>query len=56
MTGGFNGRVTPEFAIFGFHFASDNPELMVLDVPAMGRPSDSGTSVWPWPEPRSGSP
>ena len=33
VTGGFNGRVTPEFAIFGFHFATDNPELMVLDVP-----------------------
>ena len=33
VTGGFNGRVTPEFAIFGFHFASDNPEFMVLDVP-----------------------
>ena len=33
VTGGFNGRVTPEFSIFGFHFASDNPEFMVLDVP-----------------------
>ena len=33
VTGGFNGRVTPEFSIFGFRFASDNPELMVLDVP-----------------------
>ncbi len=33
VTGGFNGRTTPEFSIFGFHFASDRPDLMVLDVP-----------------------
>lgn len=33
VTGGFNGRTTPEFSMFGFHFASDRPELTVLDVP-----------------------
>lgn len=33
VTGGFNGRTTPEFAILGFQFASDRPELVVLDVP-----------------------
>ena len=33
VTGGFNGRVTPDFSLFGFHFTSDRPELMVLDVP-----------------------
>lgn len=33
VTGGFNGRTTPEFSILGFQFASDRPELVVLDVP-----------------------
>jgi branched-chain amino acid transport system permease protein len=33
VTGGFNGRTTPEFSVLGFHFAADRPELMVLDVP-----------------------
>lgn len=33
VTGGFNGRTTPEFSAFGFHFASDRPELVLLDVP-----------------------
>jgi branched-chain amino acid transport system permease protein len=33
VTGGFNGRVTPEFSILGFHFASDRPDLIILDVP-----------------------
>jgi len=33
VTGGFNGRTTPEFSVVGFHFASDRPELIVLDVP-----------------------
>jgi branched-chain amino acid transport system permease protein len=33
VTGGFNGRTTPEFSAFGFHFASDQPELVLLDVP-----------------------
>ena len=33
VTGGFNGRTTPEFSLFGFHFASDHPELTILDVP-----------------------
>lgn len=33
VTGGFNGRTTPEFSAFGFHFAADRPELVLLDVP-----------------------
>ncbi len=33
VTGGFNGRTTPEFSAFGFHFGSDRPELVILDVP-----------------------
>ncbi len=33
VTGGFNGRVTTEFSILGFHFASDDPNLVILDVP-----------------------
>jgi branched-chain amino acid transport system permease protein len=33
VTGGFNGRAAPEFALFGFTFASRDPELYVLGVP-----------------------
>ena len=33
VTGGFNGRPVPKFSLFGFTFASQNPELFVLDVP-----------------------
>jgi branched-chain amino acid transport system permease protein len=33
VTGGFNGRTTPEFSLFGFHFAADRPALTVLNVP-----------------------
>ena len=33
VTGGFNGRTTPVFSIFGFSFADDNPYLAVLNVP-----------------------
>jgi branched-chain amino acid transport system permease protein len=33
VTGGFNGRSTPDFELFGFAFADDDPNLYVLDVP-----------------------
>jgi branched-chain amino acid transport system permease protein len=33
VTGGFNGRRVPEFSLFGFAFASRDPELYVLGVP-----------------------
>lgn len=33
VTGGFNGRTTPPFSLFGFHFAADHPYLAVLGVP-----------------------
>jgi branched-chain amino acid transport system permease protein len=33
VTGGFNGRRVPEFSLFGFHFASRDPQLFVLGVP-----------------------
>jgi len=33
VTGGFNGRTTPQFNLFGFSFGSDNPPLAVLGVP-----------------------
>ena len=32
VTGGFNGRTTPRFELFGFTFASTDPELYVLSV------------------------
>ena len=32
VTGGFNGRTTPRFELFGFTFASKDPELYVLGV------------------------
>ena len=32
VTGGFNGRTTPRFELFGFTFASTDPELYVLGV------------------------
>jgi branched-chain amino acid transport system permease protein len=32
VTGGFNGRNTPQFELFGFTFASTDPELYVLGV------------------------
>ncbi len=32
VTGGFNGRLAPEFSLFGFTFASDNPRLFVAGV------------------------
>ena len=33
VTGGFNGRPAPRFELFGFAFASRDPELYVLGVP-----------------------
>ena len=33
VTGGFNGRSAPRFELFGFAFASNDPELYVLGVP-----------------------
>ena len=33
VTGGFNGRTTPRFELFGFSFSSSNPDLFVLGVP-----------------------
>lgn len=33
VTGGFNGRIVPEFSLFGFHFGSEDPELVILNVP-----------------------
>jgi branched-chain amino acid transport system permease protein len=33
VTGGFNGRSTPDFSLFGFTFANRDPELYVLGVP-----------------------
>ncbi len=33
VTGGFNGRPAPQFDLFGFSFADENPPLAVLGVP-----------------------
>jgi branched-chain amino acid transport system permease protein len=33
VTGGFNGRAAPEFSLFGFHFANDEPLLFIAGVP-----------------------
>ena len=33
VTGGFNGRTTPVFSLFGFHFGRDHPFLTVAGVP-----------------------
>jgi branched-chain amino acid transport system permease protein len=33
VTGGFNGRAAPEFSLFGFHFANDDPLLFIAGVP-----------------------
>jgi branched-chain amino acid transport system permease protein len=33
VTGGFNGRSAPEFALFGFTFGNKDPELFVIGVP-----------------------
>jgi branched-chain amino acid transport system permease protein len=33
VTGGFNGRSAPEFALFGFTFGNTDPDLFVLGVP-----------------------
>jgi branched-chain amino acid transport system permease protein len=33
VTGGFNGRSTPEFSLFGFTFGNTDPDLYVLEVP-----------------------
>ena len=33
VTGGFNGRATPTFAVPGFSFGSSDPDLFVLGVP-----------------------
>jgi branched-chain amino acid transport system permease protein len=33
VTGGFNGRTTPPFSLFGFSFTSDHPYLAILGVP-----------------------
>ncbi len=36
VTGGFNGRTTPPFSLFGFSFSSGDPYLAVLGVPFKG--------------------
>lgn len=36
VTGGFNGRPTPNFELFGFSFSNQNPALFVLGVPFNG--------------------
>ena len=33
VTGGFNGRAAPDFSLFGFHFANDDPLLFIAGVP-----------------------
>ena len=33
VTGGFNGRTTPTFSLFGFSFSDENPLLYVAGVP-----------------------
>ena len=33
VTGGFNGRRSPEFSLFGFTFGNTDPDLYVLGVP-----------------------
>ena len=33
VTGGFNGRTTPPFSLFGFSFTAEHPFLTVLGVP-----------------------
>lgn len=33
VTGGFNGRTTPSFSLFGFSFTDDHPYLAILGVP-----------------------
>jgi branched-chain amino acid transport system permease protein len=33
VTGGFNGRSTPKFSLFGFRFADGHPNLFVFNVP-----------------------
>jgi branched-chain amino acid transport system permease protein len=33
VSGGFNGRTTPAFSLFGFSFSDSNPDLFVLNVP-----------------------
>lgn len=33
VTGGYNGRTTPKFSLFGFRFATGHPDLSVLNVP-----------------------
>jgi len=33
VTGGFNGRTTPKFSLFGFTFSGSDPDLFVLGVP-----------------------
>ena len=43
VTGGFNGRAAPEFSLFGFPFANEDPLLFSPACPS-ARPSGSGTS------------
>jgi branched-chain amino acid transport system permease protein len=33
VTGGFNGRIAPDFSLFGFSFGSTDPRLFVAGVP-----------------------
>jgi len=33
VSGGFNGRTTPPFSLFGFTFTDSDPDLFVLNVP-----------------------
>ena len=32
VTGGFNGRIAPDFSLFGFSFGNDDPHLFVAGV------------------------
>ncbi|MDQ6648780.1 MAG: branched-chain amino acid ABC transporter permease [Actinomycetota bacterium] len=36
ITGGFNGRITPKFSLFGFEFSDKHPALYILNVPFNG--------------------
>ena len=33
VTGGFNGRTTPDFSVLGFDFSGTEPQLVIADVP-----------------------
>ena len=46
VTGGFNGRAVPDFSLFGFSFANNDPPLFDPRRAVPARPSGSGTSAW----------